>query len=478
MPGTACPKRTPRGELRKRSSTLPRYRRRPRRRVRAASRRPNRLLGRGLPATRSRGRLRCRGRAANRPRQPERRGSFPSRTKKEPPRGGSILAPFSKWGFSLAGTTPTSLAVIRDGEPARRQNGELPIPAVGRNTDSGGRSAVMGEAEGFPRNSTRTAPRQKLKAQGKHQVPRTMRGAARLRKARGARAAAILDPSKKRTAFRRFQTGSLFFQWGLSLSGATPTSLAMNKVPEPAGTQTGELPIPAVGENTDSGGQLSAGRGPSEKAGDESGFLGTASGKLQAQGSKFQGNTKLQATSTVQWECGTHAASAWGAPGGCERVDDEVGIRGEHDLLGLESCFHGVGFRSDGRGIYPVTAAAAQHRHRPRVRAGCYFRTALDINLHAPPDPLRNRHVTHLGDAPELPDQRFGQLNLGATDDRSRTMASIRRQCGFTSGSVREARTVGGAASVRWPAADRGGRPAPSPPFGMEESLSSALRTP
>ncbi|GDY22943.1 hypothetical protein LBMAG56_42900 [Verrucomicrobiota bacterium] len=42
--------------------------------------------------------------------------------------------------------------------------------------------------------------------------------------------AGYVDARKKGTAFRRFQAGSSVFQWGLSLSGATPTSLAKIKV--------------------------------------------------------------------------------------------------------------------------------------------------------------------------------------------------------------------------------------------------------
>ena len=186
-PRAACPKCNPRAKLNERGATPPRHRGRPRLPVRAVSRRPNRWLGRGRPATRSRGWLRYRsGGGAGIGRGDARTGNY-SRPgqKKEPPRGGSTRTPFPKWGFSLAGPTPTSLAVIRDSEPARRQNGELPIPAVGENTDSGGRSKLIGEASNFRGTRREKAPSLKLKAQWKHQAPRTMRGAARLRRARG-----------------------------------------------------------------------------------------------------------------------------------------------------------------------------------------------------------------------------------------------------------------------------------------------------
>ena len=107
-----------------------RYRRRPRLRVRAASRRPYRLLGRGRPATRRRGRLRYRGGAVSRftppntntarPPPPERRSPLrrvPARRPRNPPL-------FSILQFRLLDRVLPLAPALR----ARRHVGLRPVP--------------------------------------------------------------------------------------------------------------------------------------------------------------------------------------------------------------------------------------------------------------------------------------------------------------------------------------------------------------
>jgi len=57
-----------------------------------------------------------------------------------------------------------------------------------------------------------------------------------------------------------------------------------------------------------------------------------------------------------------------------------------------------------------MPAASAKNRHRPSLF--CHLRARLDIRLHAASHQLRQRPVALARDALQVPEERFGKLDL------------------------------------------------------------------